>query len=48
MAYHKIYYSPQNAIIVAVGDFDADQVLKLISEAFAGIKNEAKPPPLTD
>jgi zinc protease len=48
MAYHKIYYSPQNALIVAVGDFDADQVLKLISEAFAGIKNGAKPPPLTD
>jgi zinc protease len=48
MAYHKIYYSPQNALIVAVGDFDSDQVLKLISEAFAGIKNGAKPPPLTD
>ena len=48
MAYHKIYYSPQNALIVAVGDFDADQVLKLISEAFAGIKNGPKPPPLTD
>jgi zinc protease len=48
MAYHKIYYSPQNALIVAVGDFDADQVLKLISEAFAGIKNGAKPPPVTE
>src|SRR5882757_5852344 len=48
MAYHKIYYSPQNAMIVAVGDFDADQVLKLISEAFAGIKNGAKPPPVTE
>ena len=48
MAYHKIYYSPQNALIVAVGDFDGDQVLKLISEAFAGIKNGPKPPPLTD
>ena len=48
MAYHKIYYSPQNALIVAVGDFDSDQVLKLISEAFAGIKNGPKPPPLTD
>ena len=48
MAYHKIYYSPQNALIVAVGDFDADQVLKLISEAFSGIKNGPKPPPLTD
>jgi zinc protease len=48
MAYHKIYYSPQNALIVAVGDFNADQVLKQISEAFAGIKNGPKPPPLTD
>jgi zinc protease len=48
MAYHKIYYSPQNALIVAVGDFDGDQVLKLIGEAFAGIKNGPKPPPLTD
>lgn len=48
MAYHKIYYSPQNALIVAVGDFNADEVLKQISEAFAGIKNGPKPPPLTD
>ncbi len=48
MAYHKIYYSPQNALIVAVGDFNGDQVLKQISEAFAGIKNGPKPPPMTD
>jgi zinc protease len=48
MAYHKIYYSPQNALIVAVGDFDSDQVLKQISEAFAGIKNGPKPPPVTE
>ncbi len=48
MAYHKIYYSPQNALIVAVGDFDADKVLKQISEAFAGIKNGPKPPPVTE
>lgn len=47
-AYHKIYYSPQNALIVAVGDFNGDQVLKQISEAFAGIKNGPKPPPMTD
>ena len=25
--YHKIYYSPQNALIVAVGDFDSDAVI---------------------
>ena len=42
-----IYYSPQNAIIVAVGDFDADKVLKQISEAFGSIKNGPKPPPVT-
>ncbi|HUA33893.1 MAG TPA: pitrilysin family protein [Candidatus Binataceae bacterium] len=46
--YHSIYYSPQNAIIVAVGDFDAHQVLKQISEAFGSIKNGAKPPPVTE
>ena len=48
MAYHKVYYSPQNAVIVAVGDFNADQVLKQISEAFAGIKNGPKPPPVAE
>jgi zinc protease len=48
LAYHRIYYSPQNALIVAVGDFDAEQVLKQISEAFAGIKNGPKPPPVTE
>ncbi len=48
MAYHEVYYSPQNAIIVAVGDFNADQVLKQVSEAFASIKNGAKPPVVTE
>jgi zinc protease len=48
VAYHEIYYSPQNAIVVAVGDFDAEQVLKQISEAFGSIKNGAKPPPVTE
>jgi zinc protease len=48
MAYHKIYYSPQNALIVVVGDFNADQVLKSISEAFGSIKNGPKPPPVTE
>ncbi len=48
LAYHKIYYSPQNALIVAVGDFNAEQVLKTISEAFGGIKNGPKPPPVTE
>jgi zinc protease len=48
MNYHNVYYSPQNALIVAVGDFSADQVLKQISEAFSGVKNGPKPPPVTE
>lgn len=48
LTYHLIYYSPQNAIVVAVGDFDADKVIKQISEAFGTIRNGPKPPPVTD
>jgi zinc protease len=48
MAYHQIYYSPQNAIIVVVGDFNAEQVLKQITEAFSQIQNGPKPPPVTE
>ncbi|HKN00769.1 MAG TPA: pitrilysin family protein [Candidatus Binataceae bacterium] len=47
-AYHSVYYSPQNAVIVTVGDFNADQVMKQIEEAFAGIKNGSKPPPMPE
>jgi zinc protease len=48
LTYHHIYYSPQNAVIVAVGDFKAEQVLKQIAEAFGGIKNGPKPPPVQE
>jgi zinc protease len=44
-AYHSIYYSPHNAIVVAVGAFDSDKVMRQISESFGGIKNGPKPPP---
>jgi zinc protease len=43
LAYHRVFYSPQNALVVAVGDFDADKVLKQIGESFGGIKGEAAP-----
>lgn len=46
--YHAVYYSPQNAIIVAVGDFDGNQVMKRVSDAFGAIKNAAKPPLVTE
>ncbi len=45
LAFHAIYYSPQNALIVAAGDFEADKVMKQISEQFGAIKNGPKPPP---
>ena len=48
LAYHAIYYSPQNAIVVVVGDFNADQVIKLVTESFGSIKNTAKPLPVTE
>jgi zinc protease len=48
LKYHSVYYSPQNAIAVAVGDFDADKVLKQIAESFGPIKNGPKPPPVVE
>jgi zinc protease len=45
--YHRIYYSPQNALIVAVGDFKSDDVIKQITETFSAISNGPKPPPVT-
>jgi len=45
LAYHAIYYSPRNAIVVAVGDFKAEQVLKEIRDAFGSIPNSPMPPP---
>jgi zinc protease len=47
LAYHAMYYSPRNSIVVAVGDFNAAEVLKQISEAFGSIKNGPEPPPFT-
>jgi zinc protease len=48
LKYHAIYYSPQNAIVVAVGDFDAAKVMKQIEELFGTIGNGPKPPPVTE
>jgi zinc protease len=48
LKYHSVYYSPQNALAVAVGDFDADKVLKQIAESFRPIKNGPKPPPVLE
>lgn len=48
LKYHAVYYSPQNALAVAVGDFDANKVLKQIAESFSPVKNGPKPPPVEE
>jgi len=48
LKYHAIYYSPQNAIVVAVGDFDAVKVMQQIEELFGALANGPKPPPVTE
>ena len=48
LKYHTIYYSPQNAIVVAVGDFDAAKVMKQIEELFGALANGPKPTPVTE
>lgn len=46
--YHHLYYSPRNAIVVAVGDFDGDKVMKQIEESFGGFGPGPQPPPVTE
>jgi zinc protease len=46
--YHTIYYSPQNALVVVVGDFDAAKVMRQIEELFGAMSNGPKPPPVTE
>ncbi len=36
--YHKLYYAPNNAIVVLVGDIYPDKALKVIKKYFGGIK----------
>ena len=45
--HYKKYYAPNNAIIVAAGDFDADEMLGKITEAFGKIPRQDGVPPVT-
>ena len=38
-AHYRTYYMPQNALAVAVGDFDGDAMLRLIEQHFGSISN---------
>ncbi|HVQ75593.1 MAG TPA: pitrilysin family protein [Candidatus Binatia bacterium] len=46
-AFYDVYYVPNNAILVVVGDVDAGRVLGRIREVFGQIPRGAEPPPVT-
>lgn len=45
-AFYRTYYVPNNALIVAVGDFEAPRVLEKIRERFGAIPRAPDPPPV--
>ncbi|MBX7490488.1 M16 family metallopeptidase [Helicobacter turcicus] len=42
--FHSVYYQPQNAAVVIVGDVDEKQALKAVKRHFEGIKNTKEIP----
>src|SRR5438105_5890382 len=45
-AFHDVYYVPNNAIVVAVGDFRAEDALARITRRFGRIPQRPAPPPV--
>jgi zinc protease len=46
-AHYRTYYAPNNALAVAVGDLDADQMLQMIRQHFEAIPAGPAIPPVT-
>ncbi|MBI2218688.1 MAG: insulinase family protein [Candidatus Rokubacteria bacterium] len=46
-AFYKTYYVPNNALVVAVGDFTAPELLAKVTRAFGAIPRGQDPPPVT-
>jgi zinc protease len=46
--FYKLYYAPNNAVIVMVGDFDSAEMLSKIKAAFGKIPRGPEPPKLTE
>jgi zinc protease len=44
--HYQTYYGPNNAVAVAVGDFDVPQMLARIEELFGSIPARSDPPPM--
>lgn len=45
--HYKKYYAPNNAIVVVAGDFDADEMLGKLQNAFGNLPRGADIPPVT-
>jgi zinc protease len=45
-AFYETYYQPNNAMVVAVGDFKTPELLEKIRKAFGRIPRAAEPPPV--
>jgi zinc protease len=45
-AHYRTYYAPRNALAVAVGDFDGDEMLELVEQHFGAIPNGPDVPPV--
>lgn len=46
-SHYRTYYNPNNAIVVAVGDFDTAQMLERIEALFGVVPPGSPPPPVT-
>jgi zinc protease len=44
LSFYSVYYSPTNAIIVVVGDFDEQETLKIIAQKYGSLKQAEIPP----
>jgi len=44
--HYRTYYTPRNALVVAVGDFDTDEMLRLVEQHFGAIPNGPDIPPM--
>lgn len=45
--YYHTFYAPNNAVLVIVGDFDTDNMMKLVKKYYGEIKPGTPPPPVT-
>jgi zinc protease len=46
LTHYRTYYTPRNSLAVAVGDFDADEMLQLIEQHFGAIPSGPDIPPM--